>query len=212
MADRVGMFGGSFDPIHFGHLIAARSIAEQLQLSRVILIPSPRPPHKAADTLIDARHRIEMARRAVAGDPLFEVSEMEVGRSGPSYTIDTVDDFRERYGADAGLVWIIGADSLPELATWHRIAELVDRVRIVTATRPSRVTPDMSGLEAMIGPEATGKLISDSLSTPAIDISATTIRQRIAGGRSVRYLTPNAVVAYIETHEIYVQSSRRPRP
>ncbi|MFQ5424564.1 MAG: nicotinate-nucleotide adenylyltransferase [Phycisphaerae bacterium] len=212
MADRVGMFGGSFDPIHFGHLISARSIAEQLQLSRVVLIPSPRPPHKPADALIDARHRIEMTRRAVAGDPLFEVSEVELGRSGPSYTIDTVDVFRERYGVDSGLVWIIGADSLPELATWHRVAELVDRVRIVTATRPGRKTPDMSRLGAMIGPDATGRLLSDCFSTPAIDISATAIRQRIAEGRPVRYLTPDAVIAYIETHGIYVPRSRHPRP
>ncbi|MCZ6697465.1 MAG: nicotinate-nucleotide adenylyltransferase [Planctomycetota bacterium] len=203
MGERIGLYGGSFDPIHFGHLISARSVAEQLDFSRIILIPSARPPHKPTAAVIDARHRLEMARLAVAGDPLFEVSEVELHRAGPSYSIDTVDELGRQLGDQCDLFWIIGADSLPELATWHRIGELLDRIRIVTAARPGFVVPDVTSLEAKVGAPAVEKLISDRFRTPEIDISATGIRQRVRKGRSVRYLTPSPVAEYIAREGLY---------
>jgi nicotinate-nucleotide adenylyltransferase len=203
MSQRIGLYGGSFDPIHFGHLISARSIAEQLDLARIVLIPSARPPHKRSAALSDPQHRFAMAKLAVAGDPLFEVSDVELHRAGPSYTIDTIAEFRSRLEPEVELLWIIGADSLPELPTWHRIAELVAQVRIVTATRPGWRPPASGVLAAAVGPEMAEALFADCIRTPAIDISSTQIRERVASGRSIRYFTTSEVSSYIDSNRLY---------
>lgn len=209
MNERVGLFGGSFDPIHFGHLISARSLAEQLSFSRVILIPSARPPHKAGVEVSPFQHRFAMARAAVDGDPLFEVSDIEMKRAGPSFTLDTVNEYRIRVGNDSETFWIIGADSLPELPTWHRIRELVRRTRIVTATRPGWKAPNWEALAREVGREAACQLREDCRQTPGIDISASEIRDRAGAGRSIRYLTPRAVESYILEHFLYVLGKGR---
>jgi len=203
MSERIGLYGGSFDPIHFGHLISARSIAEQIDLSRVILIPSARPPHKQGVWMTEAEHRLAMCRLAVHGDPLFEVSGVELNREGPSYTFDTVAHFRAQSSDTAGLFWIIGADSLPELPTWYRIADLVANVHIVTATRPGWESPSLSVLSQAVGPDHAQALLDNCHETPAIDISATDIRDRFVAGRSIHYLTPDAVASYISGHGLY---------
>lgn len=115
---RLGLFGGSFDPIHFGHLRAARFAAELLGLERVVLIPSARPPHKLSNAVTEPAHRLAMTRLAVEGDSVFEVDDLELHRAGPSYTFDTVGEYRRRLGSAAELVWFIGADTLPKLSTW----------------------------------------------------------------------------------------------
>ena len=120
MAQRIILFGGSYNPVHFGHLISARAAREQLGAARVLLIASPNPPHKTNVKLIDAGHRLRMLELAVADDPELEASDLEIHRQGLSYTYDTVRGFRESAGADVEVIWLIGADSLPELATWHR--------------------------------------------------------------------------------------------
>jgi nicotinate-nucleotide adenylyltransferase len=206
MSERIGLYGGSFDPIHFGHLISARSVAERLDLSRVILIPSARPPHKQGAEVTEPRHRLAMARVAVKDDPLFEVSDVELRRAGPSYTFDTVEHLGERLGTSVELFWIIGGDSLPELPTWYRIAELVSRVRIVTATRPGWEAPAMSVLAEAVGNEHARVLLDDRCDTPAIDISASDIRARVGAGRAIRYLLPEAAASYIATHGLYTRS------
>lgn len=203
MSKRIGLYGGSFDPIHVGHLISAHSIAEALSFSKVILIPSARPPHKEGVPMATAEDRMAMVRLAIEGDPLFEVSDVEMGRAGPSYTLDTVEEYRRCFGDSAELFWIIGADSLPELPTWHRIADLVQRVTIVTATRPGFVKPAVSDLAEAVGEEAARELLSNCCPTPGIDISATGIRTLVAAGRSIRYLTPEAVASYIQAHGLY---------
>ncbi len=201
----IGLYGGSFNPIHFGHLISARSVAEQLGLSKIVLIPSASPPHKRTEDLAPAADRLEMARLAVAGDPLFEVDDLELRRTGPSYTFDTVTEFRARVGADTRLCWLIGADSLPELATWSRIARLVEAVEIVTAARPGwrRTDDELKPLRVAIGDNAVGKLLRSCLLTPEIGISASEIRDRISAGKSVRYLIPDEVVEYIASRRLY---------
>ena len=136
MAERIALYGGSFNPIHSGHLIIARAVAEQLDLTRVILLPSKHPPHKQAEALLDAAHRAEMVRLAIPDEPLFEFSDFDLTRDGPSYTVETVAHFRKSLGAAVELFWIIGADSLAELSTWHRVCDLVDTCRIITAARP----------------------------------------------------------------------------
>lgn len=200
----VGLLGGSFDPIHFGHLISARSCAEQLGLDRIVLIPSAVPPHKRGVAMTEGVHRLEMARRAVEGDELFEITDVEFQRSGPSYTIDTVAEIRRRgIGGPGELCWLIGADSLPELHTWHRPAELVQQVRIVTVVRPGWSPPLKADLAKWAGEESATALLRDCVTTPAIEISATDIRDRVRSGRSIRYLVPESVWSYIDATGLY---------
>jgi len=199
----VGLYGGSFNPIHHGHLIIARAVAERLGLSRVVFIPSANPPHKSTEGLADATDRLAMARLAIGDEPGFEVSDIEIRRTGPSYTILTVEDFARQVGDGVPLCWMIGGDTLPELHTWHRAGELVDLCRIVTAGRPGFEMADLSVLEPILSVEQIQRLRADILDTPRIDISATDIRRRVAEGHSIRYLVPDPVRAYIDEHGLY---------
>ncbi len=200
---RIGLYGGSFDPIHFGHLISARSVAEQLTLTKVVLIPCARPPHLKDHQLADVNHRIRMAELATEGDALFEVDDLEARREGKSYTFDTVSSYRQTFGQNADLFWIIGGDSLPELPTWHRIRELVQLVTIVTAVRPGWSPPSKCLLSPSVGDEPAAQLLSNCLKTPNVEISATDLRSRIAGDRTIRYLVPESVRSYIDKHGLY---------
>jgi nicotinate-nucleotide adenylyltransferase len=203
MAQGIGLYGGSFNPIHNGHLIVARAVAERLQLDRVILLPSARPPHKVDHKLLDANHRAEMVRLAITGEPLFEFSDYDLTRDGPSYTIDTVTHFGELLGPHVELHWIIGADSLAELTTWYRVPDLVDACRIVTAARPGWDTIDWTPLRTVLSEIQIAALQAGVLQTPRIDISSTDIRRRVREGQSIRYLVPDAVREFIETQVLY---------
>jgi len=207
MADKTALFGGSFNPIHVGHLIVARAVAEHLDVSRLIFVPSGNPPHKRSGGLADAAARLTMARIATADEPGFEVSDIEIQRdaqqSGPSYTILTVQHYRQLLGADESLFWIIGGDTLTELHTWYRVDELVDMCRIVTAMRPGFEQPDLSVLHTKLSSAQVSRLREGMLPTPVVDISATDIRHRVRTGRSIRYLVPDAVCDYIEKRGLY---------
>ncbi len=215
---RIGLFGGSFNPIHFGHLIPAQAAAEQLGLDKLVFIPSAQPPHKPAKPglgspnaigrawgpLAPAENRLEMVRRAVEGHPLFEASDIELARSGLSFTIDTVAEFRRRLGLDVLLHWLIGADSLAELPAWHRAGELVDACRVVTLVRPGwPIDAALDRLRGRLSDEQVARLAGGVLASPAIEISATQIRHRLAAGKSVRYLLPGVVIHYIEQQRLY---------
>jgi len=206
MPQRIGLYGGSFDPIHHGHLIIARSVAEQLGLTRVILLPSAQPPHKGTQALSPAEHRGAMTEAASADEPLFELDAHDLLRGGPTYTVDTVAHFRNRFGDADELYWIIGADSLAELTLWHRTADLVDACQVVTARRVGGPAPDWDQLRQMLTAGQVEKLRAGLVDTPVIDISATEVRQRVRAGRSIRYLVPEAVRAYIEAHQLYRDS------
>lgn len=203
MAERVGLYGGSFNPIHCGHLIIARGVAEQLELDRVIFLPSATPPHKNGECLIDARHRAEMVRLAIVGEPIFDFSDYDLARQGPSYTIETIAHFKRELADETELFWIIGADWLAELGTWRKAAELVDACTIVTAARPGWERPDLCSLSAKLSDSQITKLRKNILDTPRIDISATDIRARAAAGKSIRYLVPESVQTYIEMFKLY---------
>lgn len=210
MADRVGLYGGSFNPIHIGHLIVARSVAERLELTRVIFIPSAVPPHKEGERLVEPRHRAEMVRLAIAADPLFDFSDFDLARQGPSYTIETIAHFKKGLPAGAELFWIIGADWLTELDTWYKAAELVDACTVVTAARPGWDQPDLAALSTKLGDAQIAKLRAHVLDTPRIDISATDIRQRVAAGKPIRYLVPESVRQYIEMFRLYAEAKGSP--
>ena len=205
MTQTIALYGGTFNPIHFGHLIAARCVAEQLGAARTIFIPSAAPPHQDNTTLAPAEHRLEMVRRAVADGPGFEVSDCEIRRAGPSYTIDTVSHFRAACGDDAKLHWIIGADSLAELASWHRVDALADACHITTAQRPGFDAADLAPLQPRLSTTQIDAVRSGILNTPRIDISSTEIRRRIAEGLSVRYLVPESVRAYLLDLALYAE-------
>ncbi|MBN2445445.1 MAG: nicotinate (nicotinamide) nucleotide adenylyltransferase [Phycisphaerae bacterium] len=200
MAD-VLLYGGSFDPIHHGHLIVSRAAAEAIGADRIILIPSAIPPHKRQVRLAAGEDRLAMCRLAIAGDSLFEVSGWELEQTGPSYTLLTVRHFREELGA--ALYWLIGMDSLLELHTWYHVAELADACTLVTVGRPGHAAPELPELCAAVSPAQIERIQKHVLDTPLIQISATNIRERAQARRSIRHLVPEPVREYISAHRLY---------
>lgn len=196
------LFGGSFNPIHHGHLIIARSAAEQLRLSRVVLIPCATPPHKPVNDLASADHRLEMCRRATAGNALFEVDDWETRQTGANYTLLTVQHHR-RTQPQAPVYWLIGMDSLLELHTWFKIEALADACTLVTAARPGFEPGSLTHLRGLLSDDQCARILAHVLPTPQIEISASRIRGRIGQGQSIRYETPDAVVDYIQRHNLY---------
>ena len=189
-------FGGSFNPIHHGHLICARAVAEQAGYDRVTLIPSRQPPHKQEDTNIaDAAERLAMCRLAIADDPLFEVNDIELQRASVSYTIDTAREL-QRNGWDR-VHWLIGADMAMYLPQWHDTVSLLAEVHFVLMARPG------SNLDWLALPPEFRSLQSRVVSAPLLDISSTNLRERIRTGQPVTYMTPPAVVGYIRSKNLY---------
>jgi len=200
---RVLLFGGSFDPIHHGHLIVARAAAEAIDADRVVLIPSAAPPHKQNASLAPAAVRVELCRAAVAGDPLFDVNDWETRQTGPNYTLLTVRHFRDVLPRRSEICWLVGMDSLVELHTWYHARELADACTLVTVGRPGVEPPDRQTLESFLTREQADRVLAHIVQSPLIEISATDIRARVAGGRSIRYLVPDAVAAVIKNRNLY---------
>jgi nicotinate-nucleotide adenylyltransferase len=189
-------FGGSFNPIHVGHLLVARAIAESGGFDRVVLIPSAQPPHKPGTAdLADARHRLGMCQAVTRHDPLFEVDDLELRRTGPSYSIDTIRELKQ--GGDGAISWLIGADMLQILPQWHRAEELLGEVEFVIAQRPGYAV-DWAAL-----PHAFQSLRPKVVTAPLLEISASDIRRRVREGQSIRYLVPPEVERYIFSHKLY---------
>ncbi len=204
MAERgILLYGGTFDPIHHGHLIVARAAAEQLRLETVILIPSARPPHNETPPVTPASHRMAMTRLAIRGESLFEVSDCEMNRQGPSYTLETVREFQKRFGPVVPLYWLIGADTLSDLPNWYKISLLAEECTLVTAARPGFDRIDWNPLQSVLSPAQIQRMQTHILDTPRIDISATEIRNRVVKGASIQYLVPPAVKTYIEEYSLY---------
>jgi nicotinate-nucleotide adenylyltransferase len=197
------LFGGSFDPIHHGHLIVSRYVAEKLGAERVILIPGAAPPHKVRATLTPAPIRLELCRLAVREDRQFEVSDWEARQPGPNYTLHTVRYFQQTCPPETSLYWLIGLDSLHELTTWYRVGELASVCTLVTAGRPGSEWPSRDALAGSLSPKQIDELEAHYLRGPLIDVSATDIRARVRAGRSIRYLVPEPVRELIETRRLY---------
>ena len=196
---RVGLLGGSFDPIHVGHLHIARQARQRLNLDRVVFVPAGQPPHKLAQALTGPEHRFEMVRRAVDGLTHFSVSRIDLDRPGPSYSVDTVRLLQERWGPQTRIYFLIGADSLADLPKWYHTRQLLDLCQVVAVGRPGyRV--DLAALERRF-PGAPPVILLESVSL--VDVSATRVRQRVAEGRSIEGLVPPAVAAYIAAHGLY---------
>jgi len=204
MAVRIGILGGSFNPVHVGHLTVAEGACDALGLEKVLLVPANVPPHKDASELAPAADRLKMVRLAVENNPHLEASELELRRPAPSYTIDTIRALQEELGTDAQILFIIGADSVVELPGWHRIGELIHMCTVVPAARPGISLEDVPGLAESIGEVEAHALCDRLIRIPLVDVSATEIRERVRAGRSIRYLVPEGVRQHILAQRLYV--------
>jgi nicotinate-nucleotide adenylyltransferase len=189
--------GGTFDPIHYGHLVTAEEALVQFGLDAVLFVPTGRPWMKEHEVVSAAEDRYLMTVIATASNPLFSVSRMEVDRDGPTYAIDTLRGLKAELGPDTDLFFITGADAIVEILHWKEHAELFDLAHFIAATRPGY---DLKGLEAL--PSQDRAEIS-VMTIPALAISSTDIRRRVAGGHPIRYLVPEGVKSYIEKERLY---------
>ncbi len=197
----VGILGGTFDPVHSGHLILAEVAREQLNLNEVLFIPAGQPWLKVERTITPAEHRLRMLRLALDDTPYFRTSEMEIKRSGPTYTIDTIKALKERLSAEDELFFILGQDNLMQLPQWQDAPELIKLCYLVAAPRPGVKKPDLKALEAEI-PGIRQRVML--MKEPLVNISATDIRARVTRGLSVRHLVPEPVNRYIKEHRLYI--------
>jgi len=212
---RLGIFGGTFNPIHLGHLRAAEEIREQFNLKRIIFIAAAVPPHKAVEGGIPGEHRMEMVRLAISGNPHFSLSDIELKRSGKSYSIGTIQLLRQKYGSDLELFFILGMDAFLEIGTWKSFQEIFSLCHFIVMTRPGFDKPvsttilPVSIADAFAYDEGENRFIHrDGYSVylrgvTFLDISSTKIREAVSKGRSIRYLIPREVERYIQRHHFY---------
>jgi nicotinate-nucleotide adenylyltransferase len=197
---KIGVIGGTFDPIHNGHLLIAEETRAELNLAQVLFVPAGQPWLKTNSPMGAAEHRLEMVRLATADRASFRLSTVDIDRPGPSYTIDTLADLQSQFGAGARLFFILGWDSLAELPRWREPSRLVKLCRLVAVPRPGYPPPDLNSLEAAI--PGISKRVT-LLDRPKLDISATVIRERVARGLSIRHLVPEVVERYIKQNKLY---------
>jgi nicotinate-nucleotide adenylyltransferase len=209
----IGIFGGTFDPIHLGHLRLAEEMAEAIGLERVLFIPAGQPPHRWAPRT-EAAHRLEMVRRAIAGNPRFAADAREVTSPRPSYTVDTLTALRAELGKEQPVWLLLGADAFLELPTWHEWRQLFELANIAVAARPGSFALQPNDLTEPLKSEVLKRqVIRIPAACPAgsvqlrqmtpLDISATAIRDTLARHGSARYLLPDAVLDYIHEHQLY---------
>ncbi len=203
---RIGVYGGSFDPVHIGHLIAADCCREQAQLDRVLFVPAAVPPHKQDRRLADAADRVAMLTLAIGGHDAFSVTTVELDRGGVSYTIDTLADLATRHPHDT-LVLLLGPDSLAQLPTWREPRAILDDWEVLAIERED--LDDVAAairdpiLADLLGPDRAARVIESRVRMPAIGIRASSLRAAVAAGQSIRFRTPRAVEAFILAHGLY---------
>ncbi|NLL42357.1 MAG: nicotinate-nucleotide adenylyltransferase [Firmicutes bacterium] len=199
---RIGIMGGTFDPVHYGHLVTAEGARCVYKLDQVFFLPSGKPPHKLMKQVSDAEHRYMMTVLATLTNPHFEVSRLDIDREGISYTIDTLKYLREYYGPEAELFFITGADAIFEITDWKDHDEYLTIAHFIAAARPGFALEEL--------PKATQDWVDKHanrfhvLNVPAMAISSTEIRERVRSGMSIRYLVPEPVEHYIKRHKLYL--------
>ncbi|HEY6571641.1 MAG TPA: nicotinate-nucleotide adenylyltransferase [Candidatus Limnocylindrales bacterium] len=195
----LGVFGGTFDPVHHGHLALAEEACDALGLASVTFVPAAEPPHKPGTPVTPAEHRLAMVEAAIAGNPRFGCTRIELDRAGPSYTVDTLADMA---GRRADLWFILSSEALAGLPTWREPDRILELARLAVLPRPGQATID----ERWVGEHFPGR--EDRfrfLPGPLLPISGSVVRQRVAAGRSIRYLVPDAVARYIAQHRLYLE-------
>ena len=203
MKKKVILFGGTFDPVHYGHTRSCLYALEQTGADRIVFIPASRSPHKKLFPVASKDARVAMLRLALADESRFEISECELGRPSPSYTIDTVRFFRSEYGDDTVIYWLVGADMVKDLAGWYEVESLIDECELCVMCRGGFAKPDFEGLEGILGVERVEKLKKNVVAGSMLDINSSEIRRRIAQGESVRGMVSEAVEAYICENGLY---------
>ena len=197
---KLGIMGGTFDPIHYGHLAAAEEARVQLRLERVLFVPVKIPPHKPDEKISAPEHRLAMVELAIASNPHFSLSQVDIDRSAPYYTVDTIAILQKKWKVGPeDIYFIMGLDSLADILTWHRPERLLELCHLAVMRRPGYEI-DFSSLEASL-PEASARILL--LDMPWLDISSSDLRRRVRGGLSIRYLVPEAVENYIYAHHLY---------
>jgi nicotinate-nucleotide adenylyltransferase len=199
----IGLIGGTFDPIHYGHLVIAEEVRALLSLDEMIFIPTGQPPHKPRRVVTEAHHRLALVELAIASNPYFSLSRIEVERTTPSYTVETLRQLRQQWGTSVALYFVIGWDSLEDFHTWHDPAGILEQLTyLVAVRRPGYVEEQAYNelLEARL-PGIMQRLLV--VPAPQLEISATDLRQRVAEGRPIKYQTPEVVEQYIREHGLY---------
>ena len=199
---RVGVFGGTFDPVHTGHLILAEQCREQGRLDEVWFVPAPRPPHKEEGVLTRFEQRVEMLALAAAGNPAFKIDELEKDRTGPSYTADTLAELRRRHPGHEFFL-LVGSDTLADLPHWHEPRRLLELAGLLVMARPGNPVLSADELRRRVGLPAEAPLRQEVAQTPLIDISSRDLRRRVRAGRSLRYFLPRAVECYVRDKRLY---------
>ena len=198
---KIGVLGGTFDPVHVGHLVVAEEVRAQLELSEILFVPAGQPWLKANSPVSAAEHRVEMVRLAIWDKPYFRLSTMEVERTGPSYTVDTLLELQAQLGTETELLFILGWDNLDQLPQWREPARLIQLCRLVAVPRIGCPIPDLDSLDSVL-PELSPRVIL--LGQPCIDISSSVIREKVAQGLSIHHLVPEPVEKYIKQHKLYI--------
>ena len=208
----LGVLGGTFDPIHNGHLAAAAAAQQWLDLASIVLVPSRIPPHRQDPVRASAEQRYEMAALAAAGRPGWSASRIEVAREAPSYTFDTLVELQQQTRSQ--IFFILGADAFAEIATWHRYPEVLDLAKFVVVSRPGITLDSLrdrvpSAFDRPVDSAQDGQSSAQTrvilVEAPTPDISSTEIRRRVRAGESLRGLVPDAVATYIQTHRLYLE-------
>ncbi len=199
---RIGIFGGTFDPIHVGHLLLAELARERLRLDEVRFIPAATAPHKLEQKSSDGKQRLELVRLAIGGNPYFTADDRELRRSGVSFTVDTLTELRAEL-PEAELFFLMGGDSLAELHTWREPERICQLAFVAVLARGGHDNPDLQQLKRFLSPEQHADLASHLIPMPQLEISSSDIRQRVAAGRSVRYQLHPAVAAAIAASGLY---------
>jgi nicotinate-nucleotide adenylyltransferase len=191
---RLGVLGGTFDPVHNGHLIIAEALREKLDLVQVLFLLSARPPHKSSPALASWQDRLHMIQLALKGNPHFQASDIEIERDGLSYTVESIEQLELRYGKKYRILFVVGADSILEIFTWREPQRLLASRSLVVVPRPGF---DLNDLDPEVAKGVT------VIQTPLIEISSTDIRRRVRDGRSIQYLVPSEVASYIHRQNLY---------
>jgi nicotinate-nucleotide adenylyltransferase len=200
---RIGVFGGTFDPVHLAHLILAEQCREQARLDQVLFVPAALPPHKQQQPLTSFGQRVEMLSLAISGNAAFRIEELEKDRPGPSYTVDTLTQLHQARPNDE-LCFILGSDTLQELPLWYQPRRILELATLLVNARADWPVPAEAELRAMLQVDADFPLRWQVIDAPSMAVSSRDIRKRIAEGRSVRYMIPRALEAYIADKRLYV--------
>jgi nicotinate-nucleotide adenylyltransferase len=199
---RIGVFGGTFDPVHVGHLILAEQAREQARLDAVWFVPAPRPPHKDASKITRFEQRVEMLNLAIAGNPAFRVDELENERPGTTYTVDTIAELRRRHPGDDFFL-LVGSDTLEDVPLWHEPVALLKQAGLAVMARPGHAVPSADQLRRRLDLPESVHLRIEVVQAPLIDISSHDLRNRAEAGRSLRYFLPRAVECYVLEKRLY---------